>query len=274
MSSPMKYQSQDKFEHQTIEQSVVQRLQAAITQGHLVPGQKLVYSEIAEDMNVSVTPVREAMKTLQALGLVTIRPHRTAFVSYLTEDQVEQLYALRTLLEGLATQRTVERITDAEISHLKQVYEEMDGVVEVLNRVANDIVRSEGIVSLQRLHNDFHSSLYASCGNQYLDQTIRLLRSQVATYWPVINRYSIQRVNKSHSQHFGILSACEQHKPLVTARLMRTHLQETVPWIIEHIRTGHPQAGEAEARGMRDITTTEEFRFRQDAELAVSEDEK
>ena len=249
MSIRSRYWSQDTHEHRTIEQAVVQRLQEAITQGHLVPGDKLVYSEIAEELNVSATPVREAVKTLEALGLVTIRPHRTAFVSYLTEDQVEQLYALRTLLEGLATERTVERITPDDISHLKNVYGEMDRIVEVLKGDANDVVRSEGIVSLQRLHNDFHTSLYSRCGNQYLDQTIGLLRSQVATYWPVINRYSIERVNMSHRQHFGILTACEQEKPLVAAELVRSHLQETVPWIVEHIRKGHPQAGVAGSRG-------------------------
>jgi DNA-binding GntR family transcriptional regulator len=242
---------------------VVQRLQEAITQGHLVPGQKLVYSEIADEMNVSVTPVREAVKTLEALGLVTIRPHRTAFVSYLTEDQVEQLYALRTLLEGLATQRTVERITPGELSHLTEVYGEMDRVVETLNRVINDVVRSEGIVSLQHLHNDFHSSLYASCGNEYLIQTIGLLRSQVATYWPVINRYSIERVNKSHRQHYDILTACEQKQSMLASELMQSHLQATVPWIIEHIRTDHRQNGVSSGTRVRGATTGHKRYLRQ-----------
>ena len=264
MTSPSRYRSQDTYEHRTIEQSVVQRLQQAITQGHLVPGQKLVYSEIADEMNVSVTPVREAVKTLEALGLVTIRPHRTAFVSYLTEDQVEQLYALRTLLEGLATQRTVERITPDEISHLTEVYGEMDRVVETLNRVINDVVRSEGIVSLQHLHNDFHSSLYASCGNEYLIQTIGLLRSQVATYWPVINRYSIERVNKSHRQHFDILTACEQKQSMLASELMQSHLQGTVPWIIEHIRTDHRQDGVSSGTGVRGATTARKRYLRQE----------
>ncbi len=242
MSSQLRYRPQDTQEHRTIQQSVAHRLQEAITQGHLVPGHKLVYSEIADEMNVSVTPVREAMKALEALGLVTIRPHRTAFVSYLTEDQVKQLYALRTLLEGLATQYAVERITPDELSHLKDVYGELNRVVEVLNGNASDPVRTECIVSLQRLHNDFHSSLYSPCGNQYLLQMTELLRRQVATYFPVINRYSIKRVNKSHRQHFDILTAYEQEKPRVAAGLMRTHLQETVPWIIEHIRTDYPHA--------------------------------
>lgn len=243
MSNETTYGSQETYEHHTIQQSVVQRLQEAITQGRLVPGQKLVYSEIANEMNISVTPVREAVKALEATGLVTIHPHRTAFVSYLTEEQVTQLYALRTLLEGLATQYGVERITPDEISHLKDVYVELSRVVEILNSDTSDLVRSECIASLQSSHDDFHSSLSSPCGNQYLLQMTALLRRQVTTYFPIINRYSIDRVNKSHSQHLGILTACEQRKPELAASLMRTHLEETVPWIIEHIRADYPHAG-------------------------------
>jgi DNA-binding GntR family transcriptional regulator len=260
MSVPPRYNAQEFPQHLTIEQSVVQRLQEAITQGRLVPGQKLVYADIAEQMNVSVTPVREAVKTLQALGLVTIRPHRTAFVSSLTEEQVQQLYSLRLLLEGLAVERTVEDMTADDVSHLKNVYEEMDRVVEVLNRDVNDVVRTEAIVSLQHLHNDFHSSLYSRSGNQYLDQVIKVLRSQVATYWPVINRYSIERVNMSHRQHFAILTASEQRKPAEASKLMRSHLEGTVPWIIEHIRAVNTEAGEGKTRKKHVIIPTVESR--------------
>jgi len=257
MSTQSKYRSQDSHEHYTIQQSVVHKLQEAITQGYLVPGQKLLYSEIAEEMNVSVTPVREAVKTLEALGLVTIRPHRTAFVSYLTEDQLNQLYAVRTVLEGLATQQAVERVNPEELAHLRQVYGELNRVVEVLNSDTNDVVRSEGIASLQRLHSHFHLSLYAPCGNQYLLQMVEVLRSQVATYFPVINRYNVERVNKSHRQHLDILTAFEERKPAVAASLMQSHLQETVPWIVEHIRKDYPQLGVEGSSGGRNMVTAE-----------------
>jgi DNA-binding GntR family transcriptional regulator len=270
-SGTSRYRSQETLEHRTIEQMVVQRLRDAITQGRLVPGQKLVYADIAEQMNVSVTPVREAVKTLEALGLVTIRPHRTAIVSSLTEDQVQQLYALRLLLEGWATERTVTSMSPEDISHLKNVYEEMDRVVEVLNRNVNDVVRTEAIVSLQHLHTDFHSSIYAHSGNEYLDQAIRVLRSQVATYWPVINRYSIERVNISHRQHFDILCACEQKNPAEASQLMQKHLQGTVPWIIEHIRTVNTQSGEGQRRGKLDLDTVAVLRHGGDGAYARAE---
>ncbi|MFC2008864.1 GntR family transcriptional regulator [Chloroflexota bacterium] len=249
MSNEFNYLLQDSHEHRTIQQTVVQVLHDAITQGYLVPGQKLVYSEIADQLNVSVTPVREAVKTLEAMGMVTIRPRRTAFVSYLTAEQLEQLYVLRTLLEGMATRYAVDRISPQELAHLNQVYEELDRVIGVLNGDTNEVARSEGIVSLRRLHDEFHISLYAPCGNQYLLQMIDLLRGQVAIYWPVVNRYDIARVNRSHLQHSEILDACRQKKPGLASRLLREHLQETVPWIVDHIRANHPRGSGGSDRG-------------------------
>jgi DNA-binding GntR family transcriptional regulator len=163
-------------------------------------------------------------------------------VSYLTGEQLEQLYALRTLLEGMATRYAVDRISTRQLANLNHIYEELDRVVGVLNSDTNEVARSEAIVSLRRLHDEFHVSLYAPCGNQYLLQLIDLLRGQVAIYWPVINRYDIARVNRSHQQHSEILDACREKKAGLAARLLRGHLQETVPWIVEHIRANEPGA--------------------------------
>jgi len=225
----------NNLEHRTMQQIVVDRLQQGIRQGLLLPGRKLVYSEIARELNVSITPVREAMKALEAQGLVTITPHRTALVTFLTDDQVGELYAMRALLEGMATQLAVEHMTHKELLHLKRVYKELETVVGALNSNAAEAARSEYIVSLQRLHDDFHLSLYAPCGNKYLLQMIQLLRGQVTTYFPVINRYHMKRVNRSQRQHLAILTACEERKPTLAASLMRNHLRQQIAVLTRHI---------------------------------------
>ena len=224
-------------EHRTMRQTVADKLHQAIAQGHLTPGQKLVYSDIAEEMNVSVTPVREAMKTLEALGLVTIRPYRTAYVSYLSADEIQQIYALRRLLEGLATRLATEHITSEELLHLHRVHEARNAEIEVLNSSSDDAARSNSIVSLQELHDEFHMSLYAASRNKYLSHLIGLLRSKLSTYFPVIDRYSISRVNEAQRQHFDILTACEQGKPELAESLMHEHLERTVPVLLKHIAT-------------------------------------
>lgn len=218
-------------------------MQAAINDGRVTPGEKLVYADIARELNVSVTPVREAMKTLEGLGLVTVQPHRTAFVSYLTEDQIKELYELRILLEGMATKLAVGKMTESELGHLKRVYREHVKVIAALNSATTDDVRSRNVVALQRVHDEFHVSIYTSSRNRYLVQMIEMLRSQVTTYFPVINRYNIKRVNKSHQQHLAILTACEEREATVAASLMRRHLEQTLPVLLNHIRTHYPSTG-------------------------------
>lgn len=234
----------DVSEHRTMRQMVVEKVRQAITQGRLTPGQKLVYADLAREINVSVTPVREAMKTLEALGLVTIRPYRTAYVSYLTADEIQQIYALRKLLEGLATRSAAERTSQEELSHLRRVLETQDEEINVLTSSNDDTARSNAVVSLQRLHDEFHMSLYAASGDKYLCHLIGLLRSHLSTYFPVINRYSISRVNEARREHFNILTACEQRNPELAESLMQKHLAQTVPVLLEHIKT-NPYQGDA-----------------------------
>ncbi|MEE8420309.1 MAG: GntR family transcriptional regulator [Dehalococcoidales bacterium] len=256
----------DVSEHRTMRQVVVEKVRQGITQGRLTPGQKLVYSDLAREINVSVTPVREAMKTLEALGLVTIRPYRTAYVSYLTADEIEQIYVLRKLLEGLATRAAAERTSREELSHLRRVVEAKGREISVLTASDDDTVRSNIIVSLQRLHDEFHMGLYAASGDKYLCHLIGLLRSQLSTYFPVINRYSISRVNEAHREHLDILIACEQRNPALAERLMQEHLSRTVAVLLEHIKSNPPQSdvagNEADEGNGGDIADTVDIKIR------------
>jgi hypothetical protein len=66
---------------------------------------------------------------------------------------------------------------------------------------------------------------------------IQLLRGQVTTYFPVINRYHMKRVNRSQRQHLAILTACEERKPTLAASLMRNHLRQQIAVLTRHIET-------------------------------------
>lgn len=226
--------------YRTRREIVIDKLREAILKGHLTPGRKLVYADLARDLNVSVTPVREAMKTLEAQGLVTIRPYRTAYVSYLTADEIQQIYALRKLLEGLATRSAAEYASHEELSHLRRVLEAMNQEINVLASSTDDVVRSNHIVSVQCLHDEFHMCLYAASGNKYLCHLIGLLRSYLSTYFPVINRYVMSRVDEAQQEHRGILSACENRKAELAEQLMKDHLAHTISVLVEYIEEQLP----------------------------------
>lgn len=104
---------------------VLERLRHDIATGVLVPGDSLRQAEIAERYGVSATPVREALRLLEAGGLISYAPHRGATVKELSSDRIQDVYLLRAEIEGLATAVAVERMTDEDIEAVIAVQAEL-----------------------------------------------------------------------------------------------------------------------------------------------------
>lgn len=103
----------------TLRLLVEDRIRNAIASGHFKPGQRLIERELCEQMGVGRTSVREALRQLEAEGLVVTIPHRGPEVSSISYDEARQLYEVRELLEGFAGRGFAERGSDAEIAELR-----------------------------------------------------------------------------------------------------------------------------------------------------------
>ena len=111
-TSPPKVDLQIEKESITLRGRVQEKLRFAIVSGHFLPGQRLVERELCELMGVGRTSVREAMRQLEAEGLIRSIPHRGPIVRGITAEEAAQLYALRVLLEGYAARCCAERADD------------------------------------------------------------------------------------------------------------------------------------------------------------------
>jgi DNA-binding GntR family transcriptional regulator len=105
---------------------VLQRLREDIASGLMVPGTTLRQSEIATRYGVSATPVREALRLLEAGGTVSYAPHRGATVRELPQERVHDVYLLRAEIEGLATAVACERMTDDDLAKIEAVHAELE----------------------------------------------------------------------------------------------------------------------------------------------------
>jgi DNA-binding GntR family transcriptional regulator len=105
---------------------VLQRLREDIASGLVVPGTSLRQSEIAGRYGVSATPVREALRLLEAGGTVSYAPHRGATVRELSQERVHDVYLLRAEIEGLATAVACERMTDQDLARIEAVHAELN----------------------------------------------------------------------------------------------------------------------------------------------------
>jgi DNA-binding GntR family transcriptional regulator len=109
----------------TAHEYVLTQLRAAILSGTLAGGTRLVQTELASELNVSTTPVREALRDLAVEGLVVLDPHRGAVVRLLDIDEVREIYQLRTTLEPLMVLRVAERLTDVQLEQAGALAERM-----------------------------------------------------------------------------------------------------------------------------------------------------
>lgn len=155
----------------SLSEHVVRILREKMANGELPPGSRLREAEIAEQLDVSRGPVREALALLEAEGQVEIRRHRGAFVSVLTLQDVEEVHTLRSAIEALAGERAVTRLTPDHLAELDRVLEQMkdtSGSVQPEEAVALDLA--------------FHDVIYDAADHARLHRVWTSIRSQVAFF--------------------------------------------------------------------------------------------
>src|SRR6478735_9505873 len=109
----------------TLAESITGRLRQLILDGRLRPGQALRPADLAPRLGVSAMPIREALRILEAEGLVTFKPRIGARVAEIREEDVEELYLVRGALEGLAARLAATNVTDADLAGLHEAFDEM-----------------------------------------------------------------------------------------------------------------------------------------------------
>jgi DNA-binding GntR family transcriptional regulator len=220
----------------TSQEAVADNLRRSIIEGRLAPGDKMNYAELAGSMGVSMTPVREAMKVLNAQGLVTIRSYRTACVSTLTVEEIQQIYELRKILEGIAARQAVQRISPQQVSQLRQIVSDIDEVIRrlIASKEDSDTVASN-LLKLLDLHDKFHLLINEMSGNNYLCRIIDFLRGHLGPYFASIAISISGRLELAQAEHYGILKAFEKGDPEQAERLIQEHLGNTAEMLVNYI---------------------------------------
>ncbi len=150
---------------------VVTRVRTAIASGEIRPGERVIQRELAEQLGVSITPVREALRVLEAEGLVTRERGVGVVVAKHCDSAIVDLYALRSLVEGATTRAVASRIRMSEAHHLEALLTESRG------ELAKPHPEPYRLASLDR---EFHFSIY-DAGPNYASSTIGTLWSFVPT---------------------------------------------------------------------------------------------
>jgi DNA-binding GntR family transcriptional regulator len=200
-------------EPKTVQEAVVDTLRDAIVHGRLMPGQPIDQTEVAEWLNVSRVPVREALRTLEAEGLVTYYPHRKAFVSTLSDEEAREICELRLTLELMALRYAVEHITPA--------------LCEELGRILADMERQEtDPVAWAGLNHQFHATLHRASGRNRLCHIISVLRNAIRAY-VVADMSDPERCRKADREHRELLEMCCRGDTNGAQQVLREHLLDS-----------------------------------------------
>lgn len=202
----------DGVEHLTLTDRIYQLLKDNIVRHRLAPGARLLDKEIAESLNVSRTPVREALGRLGAEGLVDIVPRRGAFVVNLSTKDIKDVYEVREVLEILAVRLAVPRLTDEDILALQGILDECSAALD-----------REDYLTCFELDRKFHDQVVRLSGNAKLAEVNQLLGGNIqTTRWRHCQDGYRQQL--SLQEHRVILDALIKRDADLAAELASDHI--------------------------------------------------
>lgn len=199
--------------HQTLVERIYAHLRGLIQRGQIRPGARLDERALSEEMSVSRTPLREAIGKLTKEGLVEHRPYKGNFVRVLSAKQVDDIYEVRKVLEGLAVRRSVPRFTPELVAEVRGALEDTERAL-----AAGDM--AEYSAADQR----FHDVFVRVAGNETLVETLDRLRMQVHAIRTVANR-DHRVVARTAMERPHILAALEARDAELAAHLMEEHIE-------------------------------------------------
>jgi len=226
--------------HQSLRERIVARLRDAIIAGDLPPKTRLMEPELARRLGVSRTPLREAIRHLEAEGLVTTVPRVGTFVSEVRPRDVEDTYAIRAVLEGLAARQAAGNPDPAKTDTLRASLAEMG------RKTADYRVYHEAA-------GRFHEAIFALSGNQRLQAMYQSLTHQV-TRFRTLSLAVDRRPEVSLREHRQIAGAILRGRGPEAERLMRAHIEGARAVI--RLRIAPAQGKPRDGSGMRRRTTS------------------
>jgi DNA-binding GntR family transcriptional regulator len=212
-----------------LHREVAAKIREMIHKGVLVRGQRIIEAEICEQIGVSRTPLREALRMLESEGLVELFPHKGVFIRQPSMDEIQEMFDVMGVLEGMCARLTAEKMTAAGWRKIERLHQKLEAHYAEGDR--------EKYIAV---NNVFHALVQELAGNRVLDEVVANLRGKVALYRHQ-QIYEARRFDESIHEHREILDALRRREPDVAERRMKRHLDRQCRALINLYDT-HPKA--------------------------------
>jgi len=199
--------------HPTMADTATERLHEAIVTGDFPPGTALRLIDISERLGMSSMPIREAIRRLEAIGLVTVLPHKGAYVRAMSLEDFEDTISTRRLLECECVGRAAARFGTEQVEVCQGHLDRYLALTE-----------AGMMVEARTAHRDFHYGIYRQAGSRWLLHAID-------TVWKNSERYRFAAEPASSrtetlEEHTAILQACARRDPAAARQALADHLDQ------------------------------------------------
>jgi len=214
----------DLDSYKPLRELVLDAIRNAIMNGSLQPRERLMEIQLAEELGVSRTPIREALRKLELEGFIVMVPRKGAYVADLTFKDIADVFEIRAALEGLAAGLAAERITEEELESMERL---LVGKQEAIT--------SGDIDKLVEVDTSFHELLYKASRNERLANIISNLREQIQRFrltslsFPGRNKESLQ-------EHKQLVEAIQSRDSQLARHLAQEHIENAENVLIECIK--------------------------------------
>jgi DNA-binding GntR family transcriptional regulator len=207
-------------------------LRARVLTGEIEVGSRLRQERLAAEFGVSRTPIREALRKLQADGIVEVQPNRGAIVRGATAREIREAYEVRAELEGLATEVATGRIDDAQLQELHDAQRSFGRSISKL--VAGGIAEDAN-GEWARANDLFHGVIQEAAGNRRLARIVQDLHRAFprGLTWAALSRSS-RLLEQNVEEHHAILEAIEQRNPAAARKSMVAHVRHAGELVAHH----------------------------------------
>ena len=206
----------------TTQANVVDYLRRAILSGELSPGTRLVQAELASSLQISVTPIREALWELNSQGLIDLDAFRGAVVHTPTLTELEDIFEVRAALLPIGVRRGIRHITPQQLDTAATILDQMEAEPDQTLWI--------------ELNRDFHSQLYGDRPNQHLQTALDRMADIASIYINLSfaqetgqeNEHKLAQRDASEQEHRAILDAYRQQDEALATELTLAHITSTL----------------------------------------------
>ncbi len=207
----------------TLRERIVEFIKDAVISGRLKSGERVPEQEIAANFGISRTPIREAFRQLESEGFISLIPRKGAVVSPITDKDVVEFYAIKSLLEGYAARTATAGFTSRDIKRL-----------ETLNGAMEKCAEKGDVKGFFVLDNDFHDTFLKGSGNEKLYALVHSLVQQFERFR--VTALSLPgRMRESLSQHRDIIEAFKNSEAELVETLVRANAEKGRDVLVDEI---------------------------------------